>query len=94
MQQEEGVSLIDLINGTKDFFSEMKKKWLLVTIIVCTTSGLTFLYSFLSKAKYTADSSMMLENSKSGGAMSGALALATQFGMMSGSSSSNITEDK
>jgi capsule polysaccharide export protein KpsE/RkpR len=92
-QEEEGMSLIDIIKGVKEFFAELKKKWLLVTIVVCITSGLGLFYSFTSKPKYIASSTMMLESAK-GGSASGALALASQFGLMGGSSSAVITEDK
>jgi|GEM_PF-1294041 len=93
-QEEEGMSLADMINSIKDFFAELKRKWLFITVIVCITSILGLLYSLHKKPSYIAVSTMMLESSKSGGAMSGALALASQFGLMSGSSSSEINEDK
>lgn len=92
--EEEGMSLLDMIKFVKEFFTELKKKWLLVSFIVCTTSAIGLLYSLISKPKYIASSTMMLESSKSGGSMSGALALASQFGLMSGSSSSVINEEK
>src|ERR1035437_9842270 len=92
--EEEGISLIDMINGIKDFFAELKRKWLLIIIVVCITSGFGLLYSLKSKVQYTATSTVMLESAKGGGAMSGAMAIAAQFGMTSGSSSAVITEDK
>lgn len=93
-QEEEGMSLIDMINSLKAFFAELKKKWLIVTVIVCITSVIGLVYSLNSKPKYSATSTMMLESSKGGGSMSGALALASQFGLMSGGSSAVINEDK
>ncbi|MES2139019.1 MAG: hypothetical protein V4511_04885 [Bacteroidota bacterium] len=91
--EEEGMSLIDMIKGLKEFFAELKRKWLIVSIIVCITSVVGLLYSLNSKPKYIASSTMMLESSKGDG-MSGAMALASQFGLMGGSSSSVINEDK
>ena len=93
-EEEEGLSLIDMINSLKDFLAELKKKWLLVSFIVCISAVGGLLYSLQSKPKYIATSSMMLESSKGGGSMSGALALASQFGLMSGGSSAVINEDK
>lgn len=92
-QEEDGVSLIDMIKSIKDFFSEIKKKWLLVSIIIGITSVIGLLYSLYKKPNYIASSTMMLESSKGDG-MSGAMALASQFGLMGGSSSSVINEDK
>jgi hypothetical protein len=91
--EEEGMSLIDIIKSIKDFFAELKKKWLTLCIIVCITSTIGLLYSLNSKPKYMASSTMMLESSKGDG-MSGAMALASQFGLMGGGSSSVINEDK
>ena len=93
-EEEEGISLIEMINGTKAFFAELKRKWLLITIVVCVTSGFGLIYSLRAKPKYEATSTVMLESAKGGGAMSGAMAIAAQFGMTSGSSSAVITEDK
>ncbi len=93
-EEEEGMSLIDMINSLKDFFAELKTRWLLITIIVSLTSALGLVYSIVKKPKYSAVSTMMLESSKDGGAMSGAMALASQFGLMGGSSSAVINEDK
>ncbi len=90
----EEMSLIDMTNSLKVFLAEFKKKWLTVCIIVFITSLMGVIYSFIKKPKFTAVSTMMLESSKEGGSMSGALALASQFGLMSGSSSSVINEDK
>lgn len=91
--EEEGMSLIDIIKGIKEFFTELKKRWRTVCIIVCIASVIGLLYSRNSKAKYIASSTMMLESSKGDG-MSGAMALASQFGLMGGGSSSVINEDK
>ena len=93
-QEQKGISLINIIISFKIFLGELKKKWLLVSVIILITTTLGLLYSLNSKPKYIATSTMMLENSKSGGAMTGALALASQFGIMGGGSPSVITEEK
>lgn len=93
-QQPNGISLINIIQSVRNYWGELKKKWLLVSLIIISTSILGMLYSLNSKPKYIATSTMMLENSKNGGSMMGALALASQFGIASGMSSSVINEDK
>jgi len=92
--EEEGMSLIDIIKSFKEFSAELKKKWLIVSCLVCISSVIGLVYSLNSKPNYSATSTMMLESSKGGGSMSGALALASQFGLMSGGSSAVINEDK
>lgn len=93
IEEEEGISLVDIIKGLKGFFVELKKNWHIVCSIVCITSVIGLFYSLNSKPKYIASSTMMLESSKGDG-MSGAMALASQFGLMGGGSSSVINEDK
>jgi len=90
---QEGLSLLDIIYSIKEFYAELKRIWYLIVIVCCISSGLGFLGSFYSKKQYVAKSTVMLESSK-GGSMSGAMALASQFGMLGSSSSSAITEDK
>lgn len=92
--EEEGMSLFEMIKSLKEFSIELKKKWLIVSVIVCITSVIGLVFALNSKPNYSATSTMMLESSKGGGSMSGALALASQFGLMSGGSSAVINEDK
>ena len=91
---EEPMSLIDLINSVKEMFAELKKKWLIVSIIICISSVIGLLISLRLKPAYSASTTMMLETESSGGTMSGALALASQFGLMGNSSSAVINGDK
>jgi uncharacterized protein involved in exopolysaccharide biosynthesis len=93
MEKEEGVSLIDMINGIKEFIAEVKKKWLFVSLTIIITSGLGLFYALTSEPQYIAKNTVMLEGPK-GGSASGALALASQFGLAGGSSAAVITEDK
>lgn len=94
MTPNDEITVIDLIKIIKDYFVEYKRKWRMAVLIIISTSILGFAYSFYKKPKFIATSSMMLENSKSGGSMAGALALASQFGLLGGGSSSVINEEK
>lgn len=89
------ISIKDLINIIKEYVAEFKKKWRMVGLIVFAFSIMGFAYSYIKKPTYIATSTMMLENSKGGG-ISGALALASQFGLMSGGGggSAEIDEEK
>ncbi len=93
-EDDDGMTLIDVINSLKEFYFELKKRWFTITAVICIFSILGLLVAFKSKPQYVASTTMMLESSKSNGSMSGALALASQFGMMSGGSSTAINEDK
>ncbi len=96
MAQNDEISIKELICIIREYIAEFKRKWRLAVLIILSTSTLGLAYSLLKKPKYIATSTMMLENSKSGGSMAGALALASQFGLMGGGSSSSsvINEDK
>lgn len=88
------ISIKDLINIIKEYFNEFKRKWRMASLIIFAFSIMGFAYSYIKKPTYIATSTMMLENSKGGG-ISGALALASQFGLMSsGGGSAEIDEEK
>lgn len=95
MTEKDEISLLDFINIIKDYLVEFKSKWRLISIIIFTFSAFGLAYSFIKKPTYIATSTMMLENSKGSG-MSGALALASQFGLLTGGGggSAEINEDK
>lgn len=92
--EEGGMKLIDAINFAKELLVELKKRWFVVAIIVAGASLIGLSFSLKSKSNFVASTTMMLESSKGGGSMSGAFALASQFGLMSGGSSAVINEDK
>ncbi|MES2590508.1 MAG: hypothetical protein V4608_01400 [Bacteroidota bacterium] len=95
MEEEDGgMTLIDVITSTKEFYAELKKRWFAVIVVICISSVLGLAVAFRSKPKYIAATTMMLESSKGGGSMTGALALASQFGLMSGGTAATINEDK
>lgn len=93
-QETEVLSLIDIIKSIREYFAEFIGKWRLVALIVFSTSAIGLIYSHFTKPNYVATSTMMLENSKNSSSMAGALALASQFGLIGSSSSSVINEEK
>ena len=93
--EDKGITFIDFVLKAKSFYISVKKRWLAVFIIVCISSGVGFLVALLGeKPHFNASTTLMLENTKSGG-MSGALALASQLGLASGGGdNSGLNGDK
>ncbi len=92
-EDDKGITLIDVIRFVKECFTEIKKNRLIVLSIVCFVTALGILVSFISKPIYIASSTMMLEGSK-GGSVSGAMALANQFGLLNSGAGAAMNEDK
>lgn len=93
MEQEDEISIKDIIHSLKEFFVELKSKWLFISIVVSVCFVIAVLLAVYSINSYTATSTVMLENSK-GGEMAGAMALASQFGLGGGGGSTVIDEEK
>jgi uncharacterized protein involved in exopolysaccharide biosynthesis len=93
-EEEKEFTLVDFIKAARAFYEDLKKLKVQVFIIVLLGIMLGVLVAYLSKPKYIAFSTVMLESSKSGGGMSGAVALASQFGLLSGGGGSAMNEDK
>lgn len=82
--EDKGLTVIDFILIAKGFFLSLKKRRAAVLIIIFISSGIGFISTFFGKKPdFIATSTLMLENTKSGG-MSGALALASQLGLAGG----------
>lgn len=94
MTNNDGITFLELITSGREYVAELKRKWLIVVLFSFTFSIIGLIFSLNSKPTYIASSTMMLETSKGGGSMAGALALASQFGLMGSSSSSVIDEEK
>ena len=93
LEEDKVLTLVEFVKSVKVFLKELKKNRFFVAIIVIIGFLSGFLFSYLSKPQYVASSTMMLESSK-GGSMSGAMALAGQFGLLSGGGTSTMNEDK
>lgn len=92
------VGFKELIANIKDYFRFLISKWKI--ILLCSFIGaiIGFTYAYLQKTYYTATLSFALEDEKSGGGLSGALSLASTFGIDLGTgtsgafSGSNLSE--
>jgi len=74
------ISLKELIIIGKEWFLYLLSQWKLIFIAGIIGGGIGLTYSLLNKPVYTASLSFALDDEKSGGGLSGALNLASQFG--------------
>jgi hypothetical protein len=88
---EDEISLKELIIKLKEWFTYLLSKWMIIGLAGIIGSGIGLVYSLKDKLVYTATLSFVLEDEKSGGGgMSGALGLASQFGIDVGGSAGGI----
>lgn len=94
-EEEAGITLADAVKILKEYFVQFKQNKWTVFLVICVAVVVGIFVAYRSKPKYIASCSMMLESS-GGGKMSGALALASQFGLLGGGGGggSVINEDK
>ncbi|MFY9311358.1 MAG: Wzz/FepE/Etk N-terminal domain-containing protein [Bacteroidia bacterium] len=93
-EEEKGINLVDTIKFVREFLTELKQSRFIIFIIICLVTLNGIVVAVLSKPKYIAASTVMLEASK-GGSMSGAMALASQFGLLNGGGGEGaMNEDK
>jgi hypothetical protein len=77
----EDISLKDMILNLKDWLKYLVSKWLIIIILSFIGGVVGFFYAKSLDPIYRADLSFALEDSQSGGGLSGALGLASQFGL-------------
>jgi hypothetical protein len=84
------ISLKELIGKGKEWYAYFLSQWKIIVLagFIGATIGLT--YSLINKPVYTATLSFVVEDEKSGGGLSGALGLASQFGFDLGGGGGNI----
>ena len=89
--QNDEISLKELIDKAKEWYSYLLSQWKIIVLagIVGSTLGLT--YSLITKPVYTATLSFVVEDEKSGGGgLSSALGLASSLGLDMGGGSSSM----
>jgi uncharacterized protein involved in exopolysaccharide biosynthesis len=98
MNDSDEISLKELIQKIKEWVAYLKTKWKLIIAISAIGGALGVTYAFISKPSYKAVMTFVLEEDKGGG-MSGAMGLASSFGIDLGGAtggglftSSNIIE--
>jgi hypothetical protein len=80
-EQNDQISLKELIDKGKDWFSYLLSQWMIIVLAVLIGAGLGIAYSYFKKPIYTATLSFALEDEKSGGGLGGALGLASTLGL-------------
>jgi hypothetical protein len=88
---EDEISLKDLLLKLKEWYAYLLSKWLIIGAAGIIGAGIGLAYTYNEKPIYTATLSFVLEDEKSGGGgLSGALGLASQFGIDMGGSAGGI----
>ncbi|CAD0008528.1 Wzz/FepE/Etk N-terminal domain-containing protein [Flavobacterium salmonis] len=92
------ISLKELFGKVKEWWNYLLSQWKIILIASVIGASLGLAYSFSKKPVYTATLSFALEDEKGGGGFSGALGLASSFGIDLGGgggsifTGSNLTE--
>jgi uncharacterized protein involved in exopolysaccharide biosynthesis len=79
------VSIKSIIIKIRSWKSFLLSKWIIVLVATLIGATIGIGYAFLRKPIYKAELSFALQEAKSGGSLSGALGLASQFGLDVGS---------
>jgi len=88
---EDEISLKELIIKLKEWFTYLLSKWMVIGLAGIIGASIGLVYALNDKPIYTATLSFVLEDEKSGGGgLSGALGLASQFGIDVGGSAGGI----
>ena len=88
---EDEISLKELIIKLKEWFTYLLSKWMIIGLAGIIGASIGLVYALNNKPIYTATLSFVLEDEKSGGGgLSGALGLASQFGIDVGGSAGGI----
>ncbi|SJZ74413.1 lipopolysaccharide biosynthesis protein [Sediminibacterium ginsengisoli] len=78
---ENSVSIKTQILALKGWINHLRTKWVILLAAAIIGAAIGFTYGLFQKVKYTASLSFVLEDEKSSGGLSGALGLASQFGL-------------
>jgi hypothetical protein len=84
------ISLRELIEKTKEWYFYLLSQWKKIVLAGVLGAVLGLTYSFIKRPVYIATLSFVIEDDKSGGGLSGALGLASQFGIDIGGGNSSV----
>jgi len=82
----EEISLKDFIVKLREWWKYLLSKWVVILIAGIVGGALGFTYTYFKKPAYKAELSFALEDDKSGGGLSAAAGIASQFGFDLGGS--------
>ncbi len=88
--ESDEISLKELIEKAKEWLFYLLSQWKIIVLTGIIGAALGLTYSFIKKPIYTATLSFVVEDEKSGGGLSGALGLASSFGIDIGGGSSSV----
>jgi uncharacterized protein involved in exopolysaccharide biosynthesis len=77
----EETSLKDVILSIKDWYKFITSKWRIILVAAVIGGSIGLAYAYFKKPLYVAELNFALQGDKSGGGLSGALGLASQFGV-------------
>jgi len=83
---QDEVTLRMILSKIEQWIFFLKKKWILLSIIGLIGVGIGYAIAFYKKPLYVATLSFALEDDKGGGGFSGAMGIASQFGIELGGS--------
>lgn len=84
---EEKITIKELLTQAIDWFSYLRKKWVVIFLIAFLSGGIGVLIAYNSKTEYKAVLSFVLEDDKGGGGgLAGAMGLASTLGVDLGTS--------
>jgi len=89
IQQENEISLKELILRLITWGRYLLNKWLIIVIFGLIGAVLGFTYALLKRTEYVAELTFVVEDSKAGNPLSGYMGLASQFGIDLGAASSS-----
>ena len=97
--ENDEISLKELIQKIKEWVAYLKTKWKLIVLVAAIGGIIGFVYASFQKPSYKAVMTFVLDDAQGGGGMSGAMGLASTFGIDIGGggggglfTSSNILE--
>lgn len=84
-QSSDEISLKELIQKLGDWYRYLKTQWWKIAIAGIIGGAIGFVYAWMQPITYTAKTTFVVEDAKSGGGISGLASLAGQFGVDVGS---------
>ena len=91
-QASDEISLKELIQKISEWFAYLKTQWWKIAIAGMIGGALGFVYAWMQPITYTAKTTFVVEDAKSGGGLSGLASLAGQFGVDVGGGGSGLID--